>query len=99
MGHTYRVCTSPGKRSGGSGPRPVATRCPIRPKFAVRITSSNPRPYSGIAMLTAVDEVLSGGITNAGAVFRRGEIVDRPAQPHAPAIHRFLAALPEHGFT
>jgi hypothetical protein len=50
-------------------------------------------------MLTAVDEVLSGGITNAGAVFRRGEIVDRPAQPHAPAIHRFLAALPEHGFT
>ena len=46
-----------------------------------------------------MDEVLSGGITNAGAVFRRGEIVDRPAQPHAPAIHRFLKALPEHGFT
>jgi hypothetical protein len=50
-------------------------------------------------MLTAVDEVLSGGITNAGAVFRHGEIVDRPAQPHAAAIHRFLEALPEHGFT
>jgi len=46
-----------------------------------------------------VDEVLSGGITNAGAVFRHGEIVDRPAQPHAPAIHRFLEALPQHGFT
>jgi hypothetical protein len=46
-----------------------------------------------------VEEVLSGGITNAGAVVRRGEIVDRPAQPHAPAIHRFLKALPEHGFT
>lgn len=44
-------------------------------------------------------EVLSGGITNAGAVFRRGEIVDRPAQPHAAAIHRFLEALPQHGFT
>jgi hypothetical protein len=42
--------------------------------------------------------MLSGGITNAGAVFRRGEIVDRPAQPHAPAIHRFLDALPPHGF-
>ena len=46
-----------------------------------------------------MDEALSGGITNAGAVLRRGEIVDRPAQPHAPAIHRFLEALPQHGFT
>lgn len=45
-----------------------------------------------------MDEVLSGGITNAGAVFRRGETVDRPAQPHAPALHRFLEALPEQGF-
>ena len=52
-----------------------------------------------LARLVAVDEVLSGGITNAGAVFRRGEIVDRPAQSHAPAIHRFLERLPEHGFT
>lgn len=46
-----------------------------------------------------MDEVLSGGITNAGAVVRRGDIVDRPAQAHAPAIHRFLEALPERGFT
>lgn len=46
-----------------------------------------------------MDEELSGGVTNAGAVFRRGDIVDRPAQPHAPAIHRFLGALAEHGFT
>ena len=46
-----------------------------------------------------MDEVLSGGVTNAGAVLRRGAIVDRPAQPHAPAIHRFLEALPRHGFT
>ncbi|MEY9855774.1 aminoglycoside phosphotransferase (APT) family kinase protein [Catenulispora sp. GAS73] len=45
-----------------------------------------------------MDEVLSGGVTNAGAVVRRGEIVDRPAQGHAAAIHRFLEALPEHGF-
>jgi hypothetical protein len=47
----------------------------------------------------AVDGELSGGITNAGAVFRRGEAVDRPAQAHAAAIHRFLLALPAHGFT
>lgn len=46
-----------------------------------------------------MDEVLSGGITNAGAVVRRGETVDRPAQAHAAAIHRFLESLPEHGFT
>lgn len=46
-----------------------------------------------------MEEVLSGGITNAGAVVRRGGIVDRPAQAHAAAIHRFLEALPEHGFT
>ena len=52
-----------------------------------------------LVRLAVVDEVLSGGITNAGAVFRRGEIVDRPAQAHAPAIHRFLELLPEHGFT
>ncbi len=45
-----------------------------------------------------MDEELRGGMMNPGAVFRRGEIVDRPAQPHAPAIHRFLQALPEHGF-
>nr|WP_223297550.1 hypothetical protein [Catenulispora acidiphila] len=36
-----------------------------------------------------MDEVLSGGITNAGAVIRRGEIVDRPAQAHAAAIIAF----------
>ena len=53
----------------------------------------------GLVRLGRVDEVLSGGITNAGAVVRRGEIVDRPAKAHAPAIHRFLEALPEHGFT
>jgi hypothetical protein len=46
-----------------------------------------------------MDEVLSGGNTNPGAVVRRGEIVDRPAQPHAATIHRFLKALPEHGFS
>jgi hypothetical protein len=57
------------------------------------------RAWAGFARLAAVDEMLSGGITNARAVFRRDGIVDRPAQPHAPVIHRFLEALPEHGFT
>ena len=43
-------------------------------------------------------EVLSGGMMNPGAVVRHGDVVHRPAQAHASAIHRFLAALPEHGF-
>jgi hypothetical protein len=45
-----------------------------------------------------LDEVLSGGMMNPGAVFRRGDVVHRPAQGHAAAIHRFLGALREQGF-
>ena len=63
----------------------------MRPEFGAR--------NAGLARLTAVDEVLSGGMMNSGAVFRRGEIVHRPAQAHALAIHCFLAALPEYGFS
>jgi hypothetical protein len=44
------------------------------------------------------DEVLQGGVANAGAVVRRGEHVLRPANPHTPSIHRFLAALRDAGF-
>ncbi|NED90711.1 phosphotransferase [Streptomyces sp. SID11233] len=43
-------------------------------------------------------EALHGGMANAGAVFRRGELVDRPAPAHAPALHAHLRALREHGF-
>ncbi|MFD3652284.1 phosphotransferase enzyme family protein [Streptomyces sp. NPDC058620] len=42
--------------------------------------------------------VLSGGMANAGAVVRRGSVVERPAQPHAAAIHTHLRALAAHGF-
>lgn len=44
------------------------------------------------------DEVLHGGVANAGAVVRRGEYVLRPSNPHTPSIHRFLAALAAAGF-
>ncbi|MFC4506986.1 MULTISPECIES: phosphotransferase enzyme family protein [Streptomyces] len=37
-------------------------------------------------------------MANAGAVFRKGEVVDRPAPPHAPALHACLRALREQGF-
>ncbi|MFE7484242.1 phosphotransferase [Streptomyces sp. NPDC057552] len=43
-------------------------------------------------------EALVGGMVNAGAVFRRGALVERPAPPTARALHAHLLALGEHGF-
>ncbi|MFB6753550.1 phosphotransferase [Streptomyces sp. NPDC056353] len=48
--------------------------------------------------MTAEDEALVGGMANAGAVFRRGELVERPAPHNAHALHAHLLALKEHGF-
>lgn len=44
------------------------------------------------------DRPLAGGIANAGAVVRRGDLVLRPAGPHTPAVHEFLARLRAAGF-
>ncbi|MFG3175215.1 phosphotransferase [[Kitasatospora] papulosa] len=46
----------------------------------------------------AAGGALAGGMANAGDVFRRGALVDRPAPRHAPALHAHLLALREHGF-
>ncbi|MFD6531204.1 phosphotransferase [Streptomyces sp. NPDC060184] len=46
----------------------------------------------------AGDEALAGGMANAGSVFRRGALVDRPAPRNARALHAYLLALREHGF-
>ncbi|MET9772821.1 phosphotransferase [Streptomyces sp. NPDC006367] len=43
-------------------------------------------------------EALAGGMVNAGAVFRRGALVERPAPRNAQALHAHLLALREHGF-
>ncbi|WP_406454552.1 phosphotransferase [Streptomyces sp. NBC_00876] len=43
-------------------------------------------------------EALAGGMANAGAVFRRGAWVERPAPHHARALHAHLLALKESGF-
>ncbi|MFD3911627.1 phosphotransferase [Streptomyces sp. NPDC058603] len=43
-------------------------------------------------------EALVGGMVNAGAVFRRGALVERPAPRTARALHTHLRALEEHGF-
>jgi hypothetical protein len=44
------------------------------------------------------EEVLYGGVANAGAVVRIGPHVLRPANPYSASIHRFLAALADAGF-
>ncbi len=49
-------------------------------------------------LMTAEDEALVGGMMNAGAVFRRGALVERPAPRNARALHAYLLALKEHGF-
>ncbi|MFE6974035.1 phosphotransferase [Streptomyces sp. NPDC057682] len=46
----------------------------------------------------AADEPLAGGMVNAGAVVRRGDLVERPAPRSAPALHAHLRALRERGF-
>jgi aminoglycoside phosphotransferase (APT) family kinase protein len=51
-----------------------------------------------VILVTAEDEALVGGMVNAGAVFRRGELVERPAPRNARALHAYLLALKEHGF-
>lgn len=48
--------------------------------------------------MTAEGEALVGGMANAGAVFRRGALVERPAPRNARALHACLRALREHGF-
>ncbi len=46
-----------------------------------------------------MDEVLAGGVANAGAVRRRGDVVIRPRTQYSPTIHAFLRALRTTGFT
>ncbi len=45
-----------------------------------------------------MDEILAGGVANAGRVLRRGEFVLRPSNPHSATVHRFLGALRATGF-
>jgi hypothetical protein len=45
------------------------------------------------------EEVLPGGIGNAGAVVRRGDVVLRPTSPHTPAIHALLRHVRAAGFS
>jgi Phosphotransferase enzyme family len=51
-----------------------------------------------VIVMTTEGEALVGGMANAGAVFRRGGLVERPAPRNARALHAYLLALKEHGF-
>jgi len=44
------------------------------------------------------EEVLAGGVANAGRVVRVGSHVLRPAGPHSEAIHTYLSAMRRIGF-
>jgi hypothetical protein len=44
------------------------------------------------------EEVLAGGVANAGAVVRIGDQVARPSNPNTSVIHAFLGALRDAGF-
>lgn len=45
-----------------------------------------------------MDEILPGGVANAGRVVRRGEFVLRPSNPHSKSVHSFLRKLRLTGF-
>ncbi len=45
-----------------------------------------------------MDEILPGGIANAGNVVRKGDFVLRPSNPNSEAVHAFLRALRSTGF-
>jgi hypothetical protein len=48
--------------------------------------------------VTMEEELLAGGVANAGAVIRVGDFVLRPSNPHTRSIHRLLSGLHNAGF-
>jgi hypothetical protein len=45
-----------------------------------------------------VDEILPGGVANAGSVVRKGDLVLRPSNSNSVAVHAFLRELRSAGF-
>jgi hypothetical protein len=45
-----------------------------------------------------VDEILPGGVANAGSVVRKGDFLLRPSNPNSEAVHAFLRELRSAGF-
>jgi aminoglycoside phosphotransferase (APT) family kinase protein len=74
-------------------------------QIAADATDRSPRgeaepvvPGRPATLATVDEEVLAGGVANAGAVVRSGRYVLRPANPHSASIHRLLAHLRAAGF-
>ena len=44
------------------------------------------------------EQILGGGLANPGQVVKRGDTVERPAPPHAAALHTYLRAMHDAGF-
>jgi len=44
------------------------------------------------------EQILGGGLANLGQVVKRGDTVERPAPPHAAALHTYLRTLRDAGF-
>lgn len=76
-------------------PAEVAGAARLCPKWPARSAAAPPfTRHSG-----GVDEqLLDGGITNAGTVVRIGPHVLRPSSPHTGSIHAFLRAVSQAGF-
>lgn len=45
-----------------------------------------------------IEELIHDGVANAGAIFKRGDKIIRPAGKHSPGVHALLHHLQERGF-
>jgi hypothetical protein len=46
-----------------------------------------------------MDELFEDGVANAGAIYKRGNEVVRPLQPHSSSVHQLLKHLQQTGFS
>jgi Phosphotransferase enzyme family len=80
-------------RCGSCGDAFLGSARPLRSLLALAtvlwVSGSDPE---------TAEESLGGGVANAGAVFRRGDEVHRPAGPNAEAIHKLLRLVRARGF-
>ena len=66
--------------------------------FVLDLLAERERPDASELGGVADEEVLHGGVANAGRVVRVGHHVLRPANPHSTSLHRMLTGLSTAGF-
>jgi Phosphotransferase enzyme family len=100
-GHLWRgeellaVLAAAGYANVGEVPRQWTAPVAALRRAARRV---DPLPRRSATLAAVDEEVLAGGVANAGAVIRSGQHVLRPANPHSASIHRLLAHLRATGF-